>query len=182
MDDEGALAEFKPARFWVVMQHVFMAALTLATDVSFNPGFPEAEARKAKVMAAYQTLDRSRQESSTLMEGVQKNMQTLVATLPKQRTKTSRSQLENFPGISTGESVIPEDIVWSHQVSRDLGEPHIVEEDAIGLLHPSSNGPGDESDLDQLWSNFVNAAPNLDPLQWTCLLDDVDLSFEPDIY
>lgn len=78
VDEIDSTVGLKLARFWTVMHHVFIAALVLAMDVSFNPRAPDAEARKAKVLAAYQTLEKPQQESNCLMEGIQKNLQTNI--------------------------------------------------------------------------------------------------------
>ncbi|KAI9742548.1 MAG: hypothetical protein M1818_003688 [Claussenomyces sp. TS43310] len=85
MDDLGTQVGFKPA---LLDSHAarLSCGTILATDVSFNPNAPDAEARKAKVLAAHQTLKKSKEESSALMEGIQRNMQTLMSTLQKQRS------------------------------------------------------------------------------------------------
>ncbi|KAJ9647676.1 hypothetical protein H2204_000306 [Knufia peltigerae] len=189
MDDLIPLAGIRPARLWTVMQHVSMAALTLATDVSFNPDSADAEAQKAKVMAAYQTLEKSREESSALMQGIQKNMQTLLATLQTQRTqrligplqtpanggaatvgdvRTRRdspalAQFIEFPwndGL-TGDKTLTSNKVQTQRCGRYLGE-----------------GLPAEEDMDELWSEFLAAVPDLAPFQWTSLLDDMDFDFD----
>ncbi|KIX01087.1 uncharacterized protein Z518_10153 [Rhinocladiella mackenziei CBS 650.93] len=189
MDDMAPLAGVRPARFWVIMHHVFMAALTLATDVSFNPDAPEAEAQKAKVMVAYQMLERSREESSALMEGIQKNMQILIATLQKRRTQMPSPQLEELRGTRNGTQVAPEDMVSNYQASREPDSLPLVESDKTGLNNPIPAGAGtqrsryldgaigDQENLDQLQSEFLAAASDLDSFQWTSVLDDTDLSF-----
>ncbi|KAJ5384612.1 hypothetical protein N7517_002523 [Penicillium concentricum] len=59
-----------PARFWTVVQHIFLTALVLATDVLFNPNALDSEARKAKVLAAYKTLEKSKGESGSPVQRV----------------------------------------------------------------------------------------------------------------
>jgi hypothetical protein len=169
MDEIGPEAGGYPARFWRVVQHVFLAALVLATDVSFNPEAPDAEARKAKVLAAYKSLEKSKQESGTLFEGVQRNMQTLLSTLQKQRpsgrrstgkeVSVARSETElNNPGGS--------DVCRTNERDRRM--------DMQGGMIASGEGEIGEENWQQLWSEFVAVAPDLDVPQWNSLLADVD--------
>ncbi|CAL5870347.1 uncharacterized protein PFLUO_LOCUS4583 [Penicillium psychrofluorescens] len=157
MDEAGAKIDIRPSRFWTVMQHVFVAALVLATDVSFSPDAPDAEARKAKVLMAYQILESSKQESSTLVESIQRNLQILMSALQKQRVQPPRE--------STASSAVSSGAI--HDAFRDeaLGS---------GLM---------EVDWDQLWTEFLAVAPDLDAQQWNSLLDDVDLGgFHPALF
>ncbi|KAE8343570.1 hypothetical protein BDV24DRAFT_172593 [Aspergillus arachidicola] len=146
MDDAGARIGLKPGRFWTTNQHAFLAALILATDVSFNPDAPDAEARKAKVLAAYETLEKSMEESSILVETIQKNMQTLMSTLHRQ-----------LPRLLAG------------------GAPQ--NNDNSRGLQNTSMPRRQEEDWDQLWSDFLAVAPELDIPQWNSLLDDMDFNF-----
>ncbi|KAI9933619.1 hypothetical protein AWENTII_002312 [Aspergillus wentii] len=160
MDDASAKVGIKPTRFWVVTQHVFLAALILATDVSFNPDAVDAEARKEKVLSAYRILERSKEESSVLMEGIQRNMQTLMMTLQKQRAQID---------LQSGEPAAGE------MASNDDSE-----------LLSAMNRPSDAfidtdlGDWDNMWSEFLAVAPELDAPQWNSLLDDMDFNL-PDV-
>lgn len=152
MDEVGAKIDVQPSRFWTVMQHVFVAALVLATDVSFSPDAPDAEARKAKVLMAYQTLESSKQESSTLVESIQRNLQLLMSALQKERVQQPRESIASSSGEAVSSGVF-------HDALRD---------------EPLSSGMM-EVDWDQLWTEFLAVAPDLDVQQWNSLLDDVDL-------
>ncbi|KAE8418036.1 hypothetical protein BDV36DRAFT_283328 [Aspergillus pseudocaelatus] len=154
MDDAGARIGLKPGRFWTANQHCFLAALILATDVSFNPDAPDAEARKAKVLSAYETLEKSKEESSILVETIQKNMQTLIQQNPSERR------------VLAG----PSWYIYIQSYSR-----------YIGNTAPHTNVPPEEGvreeEWDQLWSDFLAVAPGLDIPQWNSLLDDMDFNF-----
>ncbi|KAJ5988827.1 hypothetical protein N7481_004037 [Penicillium waksmanii] len=187
MDEIAVGIGLSPSRFWTVMHHVFFAALILAMDVSFNPHAPDAESRKTKVLAAYQTLEKSKQESNYLMEGIQKNLQTLMSTLHKTRPQTS----------GAGSSVVQSGIfAETGQAPARLGESSTTHEgggDGISV-QPGSTMAVDEgldlgmvNDLDQegweqLWSEFVAVAPELDVPQWSSLLEDVDFNPQLDAY
>lgn len=89
MDEIGPEVGLKTGRFLTVVHHVFFAALILAMDVSFNPHALDAGNRKTKALVAYQTVEKSQQESNYLMEGIQKNHQTLMSKLQKDRPQAS---------------------------------------------------------------------------------------------
>lgn len=166
--------DFKAARFGVVMNHVFAAALILALDVSFNPHAPDAQTRKSKVEAAYQMLEQSREESSDLMAGVQKNLQTLMSTLHKNRSDGLLAPQE-FSAGSLERGLV-------NEIPETLPGPY----DAFATAPPSTmlvteggelvNDLGQEG-WERLWSEFVAVAPDLDVPQWNSLLEDVDLIF-----
>lgn len=167
----------KAARFWTVMHHVFFAALILAMDVSFNPAAPDVSARKAKVLAAYEVLEQSKRESSYLMEGIQKNLQTLMTTLHKNRSQSS---------------VLPKDAAAAREGpsltdiqegAMTVGEDADAHDEQAAMALPSSTMPADgnilindlgEDSWDKLWSEFVAVAPDLDVPQWNSLLEDVE--------
>lgn len=183
MDEIAVGVGLSPSRFWTVMHHLFFAALILAMDVSFNPHAPDAEARKAKVLAAYQTLENSKHDSNYLMEGIQKNLQTLMSTLHKNRPQTS----------GTGTGVVQSGVfAETGQAPDRLGESSTTHEgggDGIGaqLAVNEELDLGIVNDLDQegweqLWSEFVAVAPELDVPQWSSLLEDVDFNPQLDAY
>ncbi|KAJ5916421.1 hypothetical protein N7504_000436 [Penicillium tannophilum] len=185
MDEVAPEVGLKAARFWTVMHHVFFAALILAMDVSFNPIAPDAEARKAQVLAAYETLEQSRRESNDLMEGIQKNLQTLMSTLHKKRSQTSAlpkddaaregqvtpSSTGNRSANETGEPVT------AHDESTSLAPPSLSDVDGYDLLNDLG-----QDEWEKLWSDFVAVAPDLDAPQWNSLLEDVDFTPHMKIY
>ncbi|OGE58089.1 hypothetical protein PENARI_c001G10343 [Penicillium arizonense] len=180
MDDIDPEAGGYPARFWRVNQHVFLAALILATDVSFHPNAPDAEARKAKVLAAYKTLEKSKQESGSLVEGVQRNMQTLMSTLQKQQPRLSTSQPRYLTGIKEP-SVAARETGLNNTLTGGPGELSMANEGDQSLQMQSGCTPSGgltddigEEGWQQLWSDFVAVAPDLDVPQWNSLLDDID--------
>jgi hypothetical protein len=134
-------------------------------DVSFNPSAPDAEDRKTKVMAAYQTLEKSKQESNYLLEGIQKNLQTLISTLQKNDQTIHESHESVLP--SSGRS-------HSHSATVQPSSTTVVNGlvDSGGALINDINEEGWE----QLWSEFVAVAPELDAPQWSSLLEDVDFN------
>ncbi|KAB8210714.1 hypothetical protein BDV34DRAFT_236539 [Aspergillus parasiticus] len=193
MDDAGARIGLKPGRFWTTNQHAFLAALILATDVSFNPDAPDAEARKAKVLAAYETLEKSKEESSILVETIQKNMQTLMSTLHRQRPRL-RDLQSDITGIRKDTLVSASEAPQNNDNSRGLQntsmpshtantvqssatEHPILVDDAAPYRNVPHEAGRQEEDWDQLWSDFLAVAPELDIPQWNALLDDMDFNF-----
>ncbi|KAJ1714022.1 hypothetical protein NYO67_3817 [Aspergillus flavus] len=193
MDDAGGRIGLKPGRFWTTNQHAFLAALILATDVSFNPDAPDAEARKGKVLAAYETLEKSKEESSILVETIQKNMQTLMSTLHRQRPRRLDLQ-SDITGIRKDTLVSASEApqnndnsqglyntsMSSHAVSTvqwSATEHPILVDDAAPYRNVPPEPGMQEEDWDQLWSDFLAVAPELDIPQWNSLLDDMDFNF-----
>ncbi|CEJ56295.1 hypothetical protein PMG11_02506 [Penicillium brasilianum] len=169
MDEIGNEVGLKAGQFLTVVHHVFFAALILAMDVSFHPSAPDAEDRKAKVLAAYQTLEKSKQESNYLLEGIQKNLQTLMATLQKHDRTTQEDQESVLPSTGLGYSA-------TIQPSSTVIMDGLV--DGRGTLNDDLNEEGWE----RLWSEFVAAAPELDAPQWSSLLEDVDFNPRLDVF
>ncbi|UCK57571.1 hypothetical protein AFCA_000490 [Aspergillus flavus] len=193
MDDAGARIGLKPGRFWTTNQHAFLAALILATDVSFNPDAPDAEARKGKVLAAYETLEKSKEESSILVETIQKNMQTLMSTLHRQRPRRLDLQ-SDITGIRKDTLVSASEAPQNNDNSQGLyntsmsshavstvqwpaTEHPILVDDAAPYRNVPPEPGMQEEDWDQLWSDFLAVAPELDIPQWNSLLDDMDFNF-----
>lgn len=143
----------RPSRFWVTVQHVALAALTLATDVSFDGAAPDAEVRKTKVLAAYETLERSTEEPCEFREAIKNNLRTLMSTLNKgQLADGNQSQL---------------------MVNDSLALPTTDSIYATTGDQTGGSAPWDEN-WDQLWSEFLAVAPDLDFSQWDQLLDGPD--------
>lgn len=193
MDEQGTSSSFRPERFWVIMQHVFMAALTLATDVSFNPEAPDAEARKEKVMAAYRTFERSQKESSFLVEGIQRNMQALIDTLQKKRGRVPSphpgepaamsSQVPTTRPVVPSESNTlqgPQDMAVAGDVDASFSCQTPQDPNSTSANDGTEIGgwPAENENWYKLWSEFLAAAPDLDATQWTSLLGDIDADFQ----
>ena len=144
----------RPSRFWVIVQHVALAALTLATDVSFDGTAPDAEARKAKVLAAYEALERSTEEPCEFRDVIKSNLRTLMSTLNKGReVDISQSQM----------------VMNDSSACSNVDSVHTATGDQTG-----GSAPWDEN-WDQLWSEFLAVAPDLDFSQWDQLLDGADM-------
>ena len=198
MDDACSEFPFTPARWWAVMQHVFLAALILATDVSFNPDAPDAEVKKSKVLAAYETLERSKEESSGLMMGLQRNMQRLMSALNEKRSEMPNSQNGKLTDTENMYSP-PRENFANGQSSRELRDSFMLHEDEEtvafqatlgtnplpigdeGQWDSSLNAGGDQENWDQLWSEFLDVTPQLDAPQWSSLVDDMDFTFRTDL-
>lgn len=190
MDEVGSEVGLKAGRFLTVVHHVFFAALILAMDVSFNPLAPDAEDRKTKVLAAYQTLEKSKQESNYLMEGIQKNLQTLMSTLQKDRPQSSQVTSQDISAaphpFSTHDRSthgVNESALESSGLSYSAPVPSYttMTEGSLAGTPVLSNDINQEG-WEQLWSEFVAVVPELDAPQWSLLLEDVDLTPQLDIY
>ncbi|KAH8803694.1 hypothetical protein F5884DRAFT_806245 [Xylogone sp. PMI_703] len=199
MEDVAMQAGVKPARYWRIMQHVFIAALLLATDLSFNPNGPGAESRRAQVLTAYETLERSDKEPGARMEGLRTNMQTLMIALQKHRSEATPAQLESTPlvnyhsydqtleALSTiqpseksnkslaGNNVEITDNITSSDASQSL-DKNFTEHNNFNYELRAEDG-----NWDSLWSEFLTVAPDLDIPQWNSLLQDMDSYLNQDI-
>ncbi|KAL4964025.1 Zn(II)2Cys6 transcription factor [Aspergillus stella-maris] len=163
MDETQTRVGFTPARFWIVAQHVFLAALTLATDVSFDGNALDAEIRRQKVLAAYETLEKSTEESCGFRETIQKNLRTLMATLNREGREVDALNTNGPANLSQGHSI---PLKGLSERTNMAGAP-----DGEGLSDGSA--PWEEN-WDQLWSEFLAVAPDLDFSQWDKLLDGTD--------
>ncbi|KAF4969501.1 hypothetical protein FSARC_3287 [Fusarium sarcochroum] len=164
MDDAGAASNFRPERFWVILQHVTTAALTLAVDVSSHPEAPNTEALREKVLAAHETLNRSRKNAQSLIKGIGKNMEQIVGTLQKKRPNVVTGPLSTSEFTPSGASL-------------EVAAPDGILIDANDMtMDDLQDGRGDEYSH-QLWSDFLAAVPDLEEFEWTSLLQDLD--FDP---
>jgi hypothetical protein len=163
MDEYGAPLGMNPARSWVVIQHVSIAALILATDVSWNPEAPNAADRKAKVLATCDILEKSIEVAGSIMEGVQRNMQLLISTMQEQRSRR-RSQVHQIDRPS--DSIQPNDAVMLNDASELFGA--VDGDNGNGLVDDLAMGS-----WDQIWTDFIAIAPELDTTQWDLLFEDV---------
>lgn len=174
MEEYGAPLGMNPTRSWIVMQHVSIAALILATDVSFNPQAENAANRKSKVLATCELLEKSIEESGSIMEGVQRNMQTLISTLQKERSESVSQGRNTTPHITT-DSEQPRDTVMADDVGQVL---QTMGGDTVGFAVGSDGFLDDlvtdQSDWDKMWKDFMTIAPELDMAQWDLLFADVD--------
>lgn len=201
MDEVAALINLKPSRFWVIVQHVFQAAIILATDVSLKPDSPEAIPRRAEVLAACEMLQRSQHESATLKKAIQKNTRTLYrilqnqTSLPKTSSATTSAADESVPMFEyteglTNTNTMPNEATLGDSAMGSLfySASTSMQDLAMPLVHDpvvptngnwSSGAPvqqfGDDS-WGKLWSDVFNTGLDLDAMQWSSLLDDMGLS------
>ncbi|KAF4457256.1 hypothetical protein F53441_820 [Fusarium austroafricanum] len=161
MDDADAKIKFRPERHWAVFLHVTSAALTLAVDLSHNPEVPNAQALKEKVSAAYETLNASRKNAKSLIKGIEKNIEHVMGTLPKQRQANASSTSPATASIANPESSVL-DNASTGMDDMPMGTPEDSNWDEYSY---------------QLWSDFLAAVPDLEGFEWTSLLQDVD--FDP---
>ncbi|GES61319.1 Zn(II)2Cys6 transcription factor [Aspergillus terreus] len=189
MDNIGALVGLQPKRFWLLMQHVFIAAITLAMDVSLNPQAPGADSRKSEVLAACQMLEKSKHESAPLKEAIQRNTQTLLAILQNQQSiPTSQRESGIGPSLSDPDyqssarqpaSVLERQILPPETPMRHAVVPRNdfhMRSDSMGISVDSPANSGDSEIWGQLWSDVFNAGLDPDLSQWDLLFDDIGLS------
>ena len=182
MESAGVMIGLWPSRFWTIMQHVFLATVILATDVSVSSTVEEVEARKVEVLAACQVLEMSQKESPTLKKAIQKHMQTLKSLLHKQSAGQSGSQ-GNIAGASTSNSTILKDHEKPSHVdsnSDTIPSSRILSAEMLGHS-PENNGIGD-CDWDPSWFDFFHFVPDLDPFQWNSLFDNMEFTLNPELW
>ena len=134
----------RPARLWKVAQHVFSAALLLAADVALDPGRADARLKREQVLATCRTLEESMRESVSLREWVQKNLQTLMATL--------RGEGGSGEGLLAG----------------------VQGRDGNGISAEGGAEDTADTDWDKLWAEFLDVAPELDVQGWNMLFDNMN--------
>lgn len=199
MEEIGASISLNPSRFWLIVQHVFRAAIILATDVSLRPDSPEAGIRCEEVLAACRMLERSRHESATLDKAIQKNTHTLLAVMQNQLS-LPRAGSHTMNDVVIGSSVLEPSgkssgttMATGQGVRRDSIRGASV--DTIPTTIPDSSIPymqtmseplsGDWSaDLQNqqygidswggLWSDMFGAGLELDMPQWSSILNDME--------
>lgn len=147
MEELGSQMGIYPARSWIVMQHVFVAALTVASEVSWNPNATESEERRRKVLTACQLLEQSSKVSSVAMEGVQKNIQTLMSTLNQMNQSQVRQPEAHWRNVLLDDG---------SQTGTMMDQPVI------------------EQSWDEMFNQFLTVAPDLDMMQWDSLLSDLN--------
>ncbi|KAL4897040.1 hypothetical protein BDV59DRAFT_169655 [Aspergillus ambiguus] len=190
MDDAGALINLKPSHFWLVVQHVFLAAIILATDVSLGPNMPGANFRKTEVLGACDMLEKSQHESNALKNAIQKNTQTLMMILQnqapsmgdlrphsrlgpsdavnKQTSMHRASEISNNPTIDVNELTIGSPVSDTHDISW-------TSSNGGALRWPGElpSQPGEQETWSQLWSDIFNVSLDVDNPQWGSLLDNM---------
>jgi hypothetical protein len=181
MEDGGG---FKAARSWNIMEHVFLAALILAADISEHRDAPEAETRKERIMAAVKIVETGKEESGFLRERIQRNMERLMATLhQKRRVKMPSSQSREVwigsPGEMTSKARNSDQLMVDEDVRGDGIQ--VQTPVPIGDQSPMGEKRAEGENWDQLWSDFLAISGDLDAPEWNSLLDDMDFNIQPDI-
>lgn len=161
MEEAGLAAGIRASGSWILMQHVSVAALILATDVSFNPSAPNAAERKAKVLATCEMLEKTSDETDAVMEGVQRNVKMLIAALQSKRGQAA----DNAPGLEFNRSGGIRDTLMS-----DVTRQEIDSSRAGGFTESLEL---DHTDWDQLWKDFIDIAPGMDMTDWDLLLEQM---------
>lgn len=109
------------------------------------------------------------QGSNYLMDGIQKNLQTLMSTLQK-NDRTAH------------------DLRESVLTSTSAGHSAPIQPSTTAISDESAESGGtlindiNEEGWEQLWSEFVTIAPELDAPQWSSLLEDVDFNPQLDVF
>ncbi|RDW68946.1 Zn(II)2Cys6 transcription factor [Aspergillus mulundensis] len=192
LDDVGALINLNPSRFWVVVQHVYHAAIILATEVSLNPQSPEAAARKEEVLAACRMLERSKHESAALKKAIQKNTQTLRMILQNQAPV---SKIGPMATKNCGNSRLP-DTGGQPNLSSNIDSLYIVNPSVPAVstftgteqevyVPGASEWPDtfqdqsfDDDTWGKLWSDVFDVGLELDVPDWNSILGDLAPSDE----
>ncbi|KAJ5958930.1 uncharacterized protein N7479_006080 [Penicillium vulpinum] len=163
MDDAGPPVNINPCRLWSIMQHVFHAATLLASDYSLYPTSSDATTRQDEVLAACRTLE----QSSPDVDGIQRVVQKLRATLQECKLKKIPSTTKN--PILLGSTARR----LSRSISKDADD-QMMEYTADPSSALSNCEGVSPPPLDLLWPGLVDAAPEMDLNLWTSLLDEID--------
>ncbi|KAL4804721.1 hypothetical protein BDV18DRAFT_161811 [Aspergillus unguis] len=184
MEELGHMDDLNPARFWLVMQHFFSAAIILATDVSMAPTDAEAHGRREEVLAACRMLERSKEESATLKKAIQKNTKTLVSILegrgvqpnhhhppPPSRPRSSLNA-HTLDFIMNESPPIPRSPRHDDELLRDI---NMSTPSLLADMQSISPTLGDDG-WGKLWEDMFDAGRDLDIPQWSSILDDIEFS------
>ncbi|KAF2158806.1 hypothetical protein M409DRAFT_71438 [Zasmidium cellare ATCC 36951] len=204
MEDVAALINLNPSRFWLIVQHVFQAAIILAIDVSLKPDSPEAIPRRTEVLAACEMLQRSQHESATLKKAIQKNTRTLYrvlqnqTSLPKSHPALGSGIAASTSGFEYKDNLMNADTFSNGASLQHLGNgadallysaPTMMPDLTMPLVQDtatSMNGGNwpdatqtqqfDDESWGKLWSDVFNKGLDLDPMQWSSLMDGMGFS------
>ncbi|KAJ0417322.1 hypothetical protein BJY00DRAFT_210555 [Aspergillus carlsbadensis] len=158
--EESSLPGQTPNTFRVAVPHLIMAALTLAADTFFNPSAPDADAREAKILTAFDILENSTEDSCGFRLN---NLRTLMAMLGTRQPPTlpwPHNSLASPDGSYPSRRGTPlEQQTFDSVLFRGIGQEMLNE-----------RGPWSQN-WPQLWSEFLVVAPELDLTYWDILFD-----------
>lgn len=187
------------SKCWAITQAVFLAALTLATDVSLDPCTAQSSSgsntRKSEVLSACKVLEKMAQESVAVSDGVQRGVRMLMSMINKKRPAAQPLQNEFIPvdlplhQQQQQQTPITSTTGHNHHQTYTAGNTAVsgpVLENSALTLGPFSTGTDplpsmDEQDWDHLWSEFYETTPGWDLPQWNSLLEGMDMTFGPAI-
>lgn len=190
VDEAGTFIGLRPSIFWTIMQHIFLAAITLATDVSMDPDAPQAASHKAEVLAACKMLEKWQKDSSVIGigESIQGSVQTLISLLQKQRTERGASA-SHATYVSTSEmlsidrpplSEVPDTSAEGLQVLNNGTAPgSSYGSSSAGADHFAIGNTGELGDGSEPWSEFFSNLSWKDVPEWNSVLDGMDFSIGP---
>ncbi|KAJ3494359.1 hypothetical protein NLG97_g4131 [Lecanicillium saksenae] len=138
------------AGFWTLLNHGFIAALILATDVSFNDASRQAQHRRKQVLDMCAAMERSLEDGfGARMEGVQRNLQTLIATVKRRK------------GGDTDLPASSQPVALSPVVDRMPTGPEVA-----------AGGFDSFTDIGHLLLDFVDLVPEMDGQQWDSFFEN----------
>ncbi|KAH7184763.1 uncharacterized protein B0J16DRAFT_122190 [Fusarium flagelliforme] len=149
MDNPQTRSTFKAERYCAILQHVTTAAVTLAFDASLNPDKSGAEISRQSAMKAYQTLEQSRSDASSLVKGVEKNLTKFMNNLVKNDSMREAKVPEPWKTLAPMEDLAVEDQIMSYNNMYSH----------------------------RLWSDFLANVPDTRMFDWGSLLEDVQLDY-----
>jgi len=138
-------------RLAIVMQHVFMAAVTLAMDLCFTHNEPHIQIRKTEVLSACKMLEKTQQESTVALKGIENGIRTLRAMLRKHKTQGSLSNCTADPFNTS---------------------PKRLQLDST----PDSIDSSEDVTWSELWNDFFDMAPAMDMPDCNTLLVNMECS------
>ncbi|KAJ5594622.1 uncharacterized protein N7459_000830 [Penicillium hispanicum] len=100
MDEEEPKFTPNSSFFWTVMNHVFVAAVTLLIDVCFNWDDILADKRKEEVIDACRMLSRAQQSSSIAREGINAMMEILRKYFKQEKRTVSGGRQPEPPSVT----------------------------------------------------------------------------------
>ena len=188
MDEVQGPVVLKAERSWISMQHVFLAAMSLAMEVAWNPNDPASPNRKGRIFDAYRTLQKSGEASAGFMDEIRKKLHAIMSTMHKQPVDKAENHLQSradsnqstwAPQPSNAESGT---LNQAGGISQGNGGIGGLASDATVFTGGVKDGvnsmenvmPAMDVSWDQLWSDFFLIAPQMEAPQWDKLWGEMN--------
>ena len=188
LDERGEFVNVS-AKHMGVVYHIFMSAIVLVMDLTFNKAADGEDdaTRKAEVVAACKMLEDAKSQSTMASEF----LESLMDVLRKHKVRLHNHNLPSGRGEAV--AVVDGNDIHSSNIPFHVQQPFNDVANSVGggyLPAPDSQQPSmnntamsDDisqhylSDFDAIWKEYVELGPNMDMPGWDSLFSDLDSRF-----